>query len=155
MHIKRVFNGSSAFKMSCTFMKRIRTFTKTHNLRYSSGKILGLWVSTFNTMLAEVIRIGVLVSATVAALPNWPDSYGDVKIPYPFGIIEGCYLKDTAGRDFSINCDTLSGKTQPKTRNVVVTNISIQGEIDIMTYNGFDCYDQSGKPLASNKPTTL
>ena len=100
-------------------------------------------------MLAEVIWIGVLVSTTVATLPNWPDSYGDMKIPYPFGIIEG-YLKDTAGRDFSINCDTSSSKTQPKTRNVVVTNISIQCEIDIMTYNGFDCYDQLGKPLASN-----
>lgn len=75
-------------------MRLIRTYTKrskTHYLRYSSGKILGLWVSTFHTMLAEVIWIGVLV---------WPDSCGDVKIPYPFCIIEGCYLKDTAGRDF-------------------------------------------------------
>ena len=106
-------------------------------------------------MLAEVIGIGVLVSAIVEALPNRPDSYGDVQIPYPFGIIKGSYLKDTIGRDFSINYDTSSSKTQPKTRNVVVTNISIQGEIDIMTYNGFDCCDQSGKPLASNKPTTL
>ena len=120
MHIKCVYNGFSAFKKSSTFMRRIHPYTKTHNLRYSSGKVLRLWLSTFHTMLAEVIWIGVLVSATVAALPNWPDSYGDVKIPYPFGIIEGFYLKDTASRDFSINCDTSSSKTQSKTRNVVV-----------------------------------
>ena len=65
------------------------------------------------------------------APPNWPESCGDVQIPYPFGINEGFYLKDTA-KYFSINCDTSSSQPQPKPGNLIVTNISVHGEMDIL-----------------------
>ena len=65
----------------------------------------------------QVIWVGVILSAIMAttattfplALPNCPDSCGNVKIPYPFGTTEGCYLNDTADIDdgyYFINCTT-------------------------------------------------
>ncbi|GMY06626.1 wall-associated receptor kinase 2-like [Fagus crenata] len=88
------------------------------------------------------------------ALPNCSDSCGDVEIPYPFGLTEGCYLNGTG--DFFINCiNNSAGQPQPWTGNVVVTNISIQGQIDIMMYNAFDCYDKSGTPLENNTKPRL
>uniref|UniRef100_A0A2N9FIH5 Protein kinase domain-containing protein n=1 Tax=Fagus sylvatica TaxID=28930 RepID=A0A2N9FIH5_FAGSY len=88
------------------------------------------------------------------ALPNCSDRCGDVAIPYPFGLTEGCYLNGT--REFFINCTNNSaGQPQPLTGNVDVTNISIQGQIDIMMYNAFDCYDKSGTPLENNTKPRL
>ena len=98
----------------------------------------------FHKMLVQVtwVWVGVILSEMAAAaaipfplaLPNCTDMCGDVPIPYPFGLTEGCYLKDTV--DFSINCPKDSaGQPQPLTGDVVVTNISIQGQIDIMMYH--------------------
>ena len=104
--------------------------------------------------------VGVILSEMAAAaiaafplaLPNCTDRCGDIRIPYPFGLTEGCYLKDTG--DFFINCTNNSaGQPQPRKSNVVVTNISIQGQIDIMMYNSLDCYDESGTPLQNNTPS--
>ena len=51
------------------------------------------------------------------ALPNCSNRCGNVKIPYPYGTSEGCYLNDTAifGYYF-INCTTTDayGQSQPK-----------------------------------------
>ena len=50
-------------------------------------------------MLITWVGVILLVMATAStefplALPNCPDSCGDVKILYPFGTTEGCYLKE-------------------------------------------------------------
>ncbi|XP_065618013.1 wall-associated receptor kinase 2 [Quercus suber] len=82
------------------------------------------------------------------ALPNCPDSCGDVKIPYPFGTSEGCYREES--RDFFINCSKSYGQPQPMTGNLNVTRISIEGEMDIMMYNSINCYNQRGTPLLNN-----
>ena len=105
------------------------------------------------------VWVGVILSEMAAAaipfplaLPNCSDKCGDVAIPYPFGLTEGCYLKDTG--DFLIHCKNDSaGQPQPWTGDVVITNISIQGQIDIMMYNSLDCYDESGTPLQNNTPS--
>jgi hypothetical protein len=88
------------------------------------------------------------------ALPNCPDRCGDVEIPYPFGLTEGCYLKET--RKFYINCTKDSaGQPQPLTGNVVVKEISIQGQIDILMYKAFDCYNNSATGLKNNSYASL
>ncbi len=117
----------------------------------------------FHRMLVQVtwVWVGVILSEMAAAaipfplaLPNCSDRCGDVAIPYPFGLTEGCYLNGT--REFFINCTNNSaGQPQPLTGNVDVTNISIQGQIDIMMYNAFDCYDKSGTPLENNTKPRL
>ena len=109
------------------------------------------------TWVVGVILLEMAAAAIAAfplALPNCTDRCGDVRIPYPFGLTEGCYLKDTG--DFFIHCKNDSaGQPQPWTGNLVVTNISIQGQIDIMMYNTLDCYDESGKRLPENNTASL
>ena len=120
----------------------------------------------FHRMLMQVIWVGVILSAIMAAaaiayplaLPNCSDSCGDVKIPYPFGTTEGCYLNDTAVDGYYfINCTSnAQGQRQPMIRNHSVTSISIEsGEIGIQMYNSINCYNQSGKPLSPNITATL
>ncbi|KAK4572645.1 hypothetical protein RGQ29_030890 [Quercus rubra] len=87
-----------------------------------------------------------------SALPNCPDRCGDLQIPYPFGLTEGCYLNETKGSTkFSIFCDDDSlEKPQPTTGDFLVTNISVQeGQIEIMMDNDIDCYNKNGR-LQSN-----
>ena len=84
-----------------------------------------------------------LTAAAVAfpiALPNCPDRCGDVEIPYPFGLREGCYIDHY----FYVNCKNNSfGKTQPVIpEDFIITNISLQGQIDMpmCIYIAHDCY---------------
>ena len=122
----------------------------------------------FHRMLMQVICVGVILSAIMAAtattfplaLPNCPGSCGNVTIPYPFGTTEGCYLNDTADIDdgyYFINCTSnAQGQPQPMIWNLNVTSISIElGEIHIQMSNSIDCYDQSGTPLSPDNTESL
>nr|XP_023884117.1 putative wall-associated receptor kinase-like 16 [Quercus suber] len=100
----------------------------------------------FHSMLVQLTWVGVILSFMAAAatafplaLPNCTDRCGDVKIPYPFGITKGCFLNGT--RDFFINCSNSSGQPQPLTGNLKVTNISIQGQIEVLMFKAEDCYN--------------
>ncbi|KAF3962944.1 hypothetical protein CMV_012610 [Castanea mollissima] len=113
----------------------------------------------FHSMLVQLTWVGVILSFMAAAaaatafplaLPNCTDRCGDVKIPYPFGITEGCFLNGT--RDFFINCSNSSGQPQPLTGNLTVTNISIQGQIEIMMFKAEDCYNYTNG-MSWNKTT--
>uniref|UniRef100_A0A7N2MJN4 EGF-like domain-containing protein n=1 Tax=Quercus lobata TaxID=97700 RepID=A0A7N2MJN4_QUELO len=107
----------------------------------------------FHRMLVQLTWAGVILSDMAApatatatafpsALPDCPDKCGEIQIPYPFGLTEGCYLKGITS--FFINCTLNSrGEPLPLTGNVTVTNISIiQGQIDILMYNAMDCYNE-------------
>ncbi|KAG7980686.1 hypothetical protein I3843_05G195100 [Carya illinoinensis] len=90
------------------------------------------------------------VAAPIAKL-NCPDRCGDVKIPYPFGTTADCYLNE----EFFINCTNLSSSpAQPLLiGNIVVTNISIDGHLDILNFISFDCFkNSSGVPGYNNNP---
>ena len=114
----------------------------------------------FHSKLVQIIKVGVILSAIMAAaitafpiaLPNCPDSCGNVKIPSPFGTTEGCYLNDTAvDGDYFINCTSNAyGQPQQMIWNINVISISMEGEIDIQMYNSIDCYDEYGTPLSPN-----
>ena len=109
-----------------------------------------------------MILLAIVATAIIAfpiALPNCPDSCGNVKIPYPFGTTVGCYLNDTANIDDGycfFNCTSnAQGQPQPMIWNLNVTSISMEGEIDIQMLNSIDCYDQSGTPLSNDKPELI
>ena len=123
---------------------------------------------SFHSKLVQFIRVGVILSAIVAAaitafpiaLPNFPENCGNVKIPYPFGTTEGCYLNDTAniGDGYCFfNCTSnAQGQPQPMIWNLNVTSISMElGEIEIQMYNSIDCYDQFGTPLSPDNTESL
>ena len=116
----------------------------------------------FHRILVQLTWVGVISSVMVAAtdtqfpsaLPDCPDRCGDLQIPYPFGLTEGCYLNGTNGTtDFLIACENKFGKPEPKTGDFLVTDISIQeGQIEIMMDNHIDCYNSTGTPLRLSKP---
>jgi hypothetical protein len=112
----------------------------------------------FHKMLVQVTWawVGVILSEMAAAaaipfplaLPGCSDRCGDLEIPYPFGTTEGCYLNESGY--FFIDCNNSSGQAQPTIGAFGVTDISIQGSIDIMMHNAIDCYDELGTPLETN-----
>ena len=67
-------------------------------------------------MLMQISLIGVIISTIVAttaaeaalAKPGCDYMCGDVKIPFPFGLTDGCYLN----KNFHITCeDKVTAKT--------------------------------------------
>jgi hypothetical protein len=109
----------------------------------------------FHRMLMKLIWVGVLLSGMAAAgvaaqlaRPNCSDRCGDVEIPFPFGITDGCYLNDY----FALTCNQSSGVVQRI--KIIVTNISIQGQLEILMYVAHQCFNESGM-LQSNNNTFL
>ena len=63
---------------------------------------------------------------------------GDVKIPFPFGLTDGCYLN----KNFHITCeDNVKAKTGPF--NVKSTSIEAH-ELRVLNFVAQRCYNQTG-----------
>ncbi|KAL5577778.1 hypothetical protein UlMin_019477 [Ulmus minor] len=75
--------------------------------------------------------------------PDCVDHCGNLTIPYPFGVGDGCFLPDDVPR-FNITCNTTTGSAYMGTGNVDVTDISLDGELTILQYRAVDCYNESG-----------
>jgi hypothetical protein len=108
----------------------------------------------FHRMLMKLIWVGVLLSGMAAAgvaaqlaHPNCSDRCGDVEIPFPFGITYGCYLNDY----FVLTCNQSSGEVLYG--NVIVSNISIQGQLEILMYVAHQCFNGSGMLQHYNNPS--
>ncbi|XP_038886468.1 wall-associated receptor kinase 2-like [Benincasa hispida] len=82
----------------------------------------------------------VIVIASSQALAGCDEWCGDLQIPYPFGVKEGCYLNKT----FLITCNKTNGppKAFLMNTNISVTNISLHGELHILQPIVRDCYNQ-------------
>ncbi|GKU98419.1 hypothetical protein SLEP1_g11429 [Rubroshorea leprosula] len=74
-----------------------------------------------------------------------PARCGNVKIPYPFGTREGCYYNE----DFLISCNNTFSPPLAflDHSNINVTDISLEGRVQIMQYVAQNCYDESGHPI--------
>ena len=104
------------------------------------GKIPNSGNMGFLGILVQVTWVAVMLSELAAAamafpiaLPNCPDKCGDVEIPYPFGLREGCYI----GQNFFVNCTNSFG---PTLGSLTVTNFSLEGQANILMYMTKDCY---------------
>ncbi|XP_040367343.1 wall-associated receptor kinase 2 [Rosa chinensis] len=96
--------------------------------------------------------ISLLVGATAVAAdqaqPGCLDRCGSVKIPYPFGIGEGCSLRE----GFNLSCDE-SAEIPKFAAGVPVTNISLaEGELHLTTLKAYDCYDKNGIMTEHHSP---
>ncbi|KAJ0086740.1 hypothetical protein Patl1_08222 [Pistacia atlantica] len=105
-------------------------------------------------MLLTVAATAALVSHRIAETVC-EDRCGDVEIPYPFGTTTGCSLDD----NFFITCKKSSNPPQPflwKT-NILVTNITIDGRLHVMSTAGRDCYLEGGEsdPISTRRVFSL
>ncbi|XP_041012967.1 wall-associated receptor kinase 2-like [Juglans microcarpa x Juglans regia] len=100
---------------------------------------------TVVVMLSEIAAVAV---ARQLAKPNCQHQCGDVEIPYPFGTTEDCYLNN----HYFINCSDSSGRSQALAGSLTATNISIDGEIEILMFIGKQCFNSSGALWFRNKP---
>ncbi|KAM3681862.1 hypothetical protein ACJW31_12G030600 [Castanea mollissima] len=94
----------------------------------------------------------IILAATEASQPNsnCEMSCGSVSIPYPFGTKEGCYHDES----FLITCNkTERGTSKPFLRrgNITVLNISLDGELRVLTHVAHACYNDSGIPFNKTK----
>ncbi|XP_075645068.1 wall-associated receptor kinase 2-like [Castanea sativa] len=97
-------------------------------------------------MILSEFAVAVVGFTYPIARPNCSDRCGDMKIPYPFGLREGCYLD----HNFFVNCTNSSEPFIPK--HTIVKNISLHGQIDTLMDIAFDCY-KKGAMVDSKKPS--
>ncbi|KAL6206486.1 hypothetical protein ACLB2K_023734 [Fragaria x ananassa] len=83
----------------------------------------------------------VKTAAAAHVLSGCPDKCGDLTVPYPFGMKEGCYLGD----EFFIECNRSTQSAYLMGSRIIVTNISLEdGELQMLNYVTTDCYDAQG-----------
>ncbi|KAL6198496.1 hypothetical protein ACLB2K_028285 [Fragaria x ananassa] len=84
------------------------------------------------------------------ALPGCLDHCGNLTIPYPFGIGDGCYLRP----EFNTICYGLNSAYFNTTAGArYMTHISLEGELQIIQEIAYDCYNDMNEPLFSNNPS--
>ncbi|PSR82899.1 Wall-associated receptor kinase [Actinidia chinensis var. chinensis] len=111
-------------------------------------------------MVLQIMRLQlILFWAVVAAMtkPTWAqaklgcqDKCGSVSIPYPFGMTDNCYYNE----GFLITCNETFNPPKPflQESNIDIINISINGQLHVMQYVAYDCYDQFGRREHQTKP---
>lgn len=81
--------------------------------------------------------------------PNCPEKCGDITIPYPFGVGEGC-----SRSGFNISCEPDTdrpGMNKAIIGNIRVINISlVPAQVRVYTHIGFSCYNELGNNLPGN-----
>ncbi|XP_059629661.1 wall-associated receptor kinase 2-like [Cornus florida] len=109
-----------------------------------------------HVMLLRLAVRGVILAAIIArvataqGMPGCKDRCGNLKIPYPFGMSQGCYLNDS----FLITC------TYSKTYlngNLSVLNIALEGQLRILSPIATVCGSSQGnttkyQPLSTSFP---
>lgn len=107
--------------------------------------------------LSMVVLLGAAIFTPIAsaaqallpqAKPGCPEKCGNLTIPYPFGIGDGCYLRP----EFNITCNQASTHPTYLTRNnLSITNFYFdEAELQIAHVAAYSCHDSRGIRIPSN-----
>ncbi|KAE8683452.1 Detected protein of unknown function [Hibiscus syriacus] len=98
----------------------------------------------------DILVLLVIMEATVIPVTRTralhkngcPSHCGDLNIPFPFGTKEGCFLNE----NFHINCSESATSSVAYLRHTefIVTDITLDGQLQILTTVARDCYDAFG-----------
>ena len=96
-------------------------------------------------ILQQQLLLGLLIltaTTTSQSHSSCINRCGSVSIPYPFGTRDGCYLD----KSFLITCNHTFEPPRPFLRrsNIIVRDISLDGELRVSTFIARDCYNKSG-----------
>ncbi|XP_010672381.2 wall-associated receptor kinase 2-like [Beta vulgaris subsp. vulgaris] len=100
-----------------------------------------LTIVTLSVLTPFVLGDGVVPRQVLR--PYCSHTCGNVSIPYPFGIEDGCYLVDDK-YDYKFVCnDTYTPPKLILGINLEVLKVSLEGELTINNNVSFDCYNNS------------
>lgn len=109
------------------------------------------------SVAAGILLVIAFTGAADQSKDDLPRTYcrrscGHLRVPYPFGMDEGCYMEDK----FLITCN--ESFRPPKAflmkGNLPVTHLSLDdGELDTMNFIARDCYNQQGKRVQVSNST--
>ncbi|XP_021800860.1 wall-associated receptor kinase 2-like [Prunus avium] len=120
-------------------------------MAFQYGMLMQLSIMLLALLVATTrasARQGGEEDETAIALPGCKAKCGNVTIPYPFGIGDGCYFR----HEFNITCN--GSNPQLMTTPMIVTNISLEeGELQTRQLVNRDCYDRQGKPNDIEDPS--
>ncbi|TVU23381.1 hypothetical protein EJB05_25743, partial [Eragrostis curvula] len=107
-----------------------------------------LWIllSPALVVISHLVVTAASESSPVPAIPrpDCPTKCGDIDVPFPFGIGDGCSIP-TSGLGFNLTCNhSFSPSRLIQGRNLEVINIKLEtGEMRIVSSVSYICYNSS------------
>ena len=80
-------------------------------------------------------------TAASLAKPGCPETCGNISIPYPFGIGDGCSIDK---QWFNLTCNRSSNPPKLSMTGYDFREISVEGQARVDTFLASDCYNSSG-----------
>ncbi|KAG8378452.1 hypothetical protein BUALT_Bualt08G0138700 [Buddleja alternifolia] len=120
-------------------------------------EVLGMKITLFINVLAVLLIIIFVLTPTVSITPppNYPvakqgcdDRCGNISIPFPFGTKRNCYHSD----GFLVTCNHTFNPPKLFMGDIEITDISLDGQLKVMHFTAYDCYDRNGSSTSKSKP---
>ncbi|WOL12941.1 wall-associated receptor kinase-like 16 [Canna indica] len=97
----------------------------------------------FSTLLMLLILLEAMAAPPNVVAPHCQETCGDISIPYPFGIGDGCFRPG-----FEVTCNESTPFFGEYEFNIGVKDISLQGQARMLNFIGSNCYNESTQSIS-------